>query len=136
MEHCRGRLVRLLQGSIQAGEIHDVEGLDLPGALGEGPALDRLFDRVPGYRGLDKTSAGRRGASAPLSTKAPAALTCASKSGRSDIDPGRQGQRAFARGSTSTRSPGSGRSVLMRPPGRAELGQAALDALDEYVQVG
>ena len=35
------------KGSIHAGEIHNVEGLNLPLAFGERPALHRLVERVP-----------------------------------------------------------------------------------------
>ena len=37
--------VRPLKGSVHVGEIHDVEGLDLPHAFGERPALHRRLDR-------------------------------------------------------------------------------------------
>lgn len=82
--------VRPFKGSVHAGEIHDVEGLDLPRACRERAALHRLADRVPGYRGLQETGTGRGRVSAPLSTNAPAALTCASNAAqarKSDSSP-------------------------------------------------
>jgi hypothetical protein len=54
-----GQPVCPLEGGIHAGKIHDVEGLNLPLALGERSALHRPAERVPSYRGLNQTSAGR-----------------------------------------------------------------------------
>jgi hypothetical protein len=48
-----------LKGSVHAGEIHDVEGLDLARAFGERPAFHCRLDRVPGYCGLHEMSVGR-----------------------------------------------------------------------------
>src|SRR5262245_35782956 len=55
-----------LEGGIHAKKIHDVEGLNLPLTLGERPTLHRPVERVPSYRGLNQTSAGRGRSECPV----------------------------------------------------------------------
>ena len=38
-----------LEGGVHGGQIHDVEGLNLPVAVGERSAFDRPVEGVPGY---------------------------------------------------------------------------------------
>ncbi len=48
-----------LEGGVHVGQIHDVEGLNLPFTFGVGSALHRPVERVPSYRGLNVTSVAR-----------------------------------------------------------------------------
>jgi hypothetical protein len=50
-----------LEGGVHVGQIHDVEGLNLPLTLGVRSAFHGPVERVPSYRGLNETSVGRGG---------------------------------------------------------------------------
>ncbi len=50
-----------LEGGVHVGQIHDVEGLNLPLTFGVRSSFHGPVERVPSYRGLNETSVGRGG---------------------------------------------------------------------------